>query len=144
MPLLFAHVEGPLPNCHNRIVVKRPAVRGLEENLYLLLVRATRETGVTIRVNSIDTGKHAPKSRHYRGAAVDIDVVNGRPATLANLDAARFWRWLKREGFRSGEREPWSSVLWGPVRSPGNPTAYPHNSHLHVSLGRAALQARSK
>lgn len=113
--------------------------RGLDSHLWAVLKIAVDQTGSHIHISSIDTGKHAKLSRHYRGLAADLWKIGPvgdtpRRADLANPQAVRFARYLAANGFRYKEYGPWGCVLLGPPESAYNETSVDHEDHLHVSI----------
>jgi hypothetical protein len=93
-----------------------------------------REVGLSININSTTGGKHDPKSRHYSGRAVDINMVNGIPVSPSNP----YVRTLQ-EAF---ERHPNIRENFGPGRCvkkvdgrvlPMPKATLKHRTHIHVS-----------
>jgi hypothetical protein len=125
-----------------RIYCSKASVRGLDQNLFAVLKHAVTVTGLSINLNSVDTGKHAPNSRHYKGLAVDINKVGEdadsmEQATLQNKSAMRLYFWLRSAGFQIGERQRGQSVpgvIFGPIGHKFNPSGSPHARHLHASI----------
>lgn len=135
----FAGQAGILYANVGQLHVSKAPTKGVDENLWAVLKTAVDTLRLALNINSIDTGKHVPTSRHYTGRAVDINKVGAagtvwRQATLHNSDAMRLVRWLQAHGFRAGEGGPWPAVIFGPPHSALNPTGVDHSSHLHVSL----------
>ena len=145
---IMAGKKGLVYSSTGQIHFVNAPVKGIDQNLWACLKIAVDQTGLFIRVNSVDTGAHVPGSRHYQGRAVDIDQVVragvdlGRlpaslsSANLTNREAAKFYRYLRENGFHIGEGRPWPAVIWGPPHSHINPTSINHSTHIHVSLPR--------
>lgn len=128
------------------ITCVRPPIRGIDSHLWACLKILVDQQQLHIEINSVDTGKHAPHSRHYRGLAVDIwkagDVnlpTDGVPlplATVANRALIRAVYYLRAHGWRHEEGGPWSAVLLGEANTPLNHTSVSHATHLHLSIFR--------
>jgi len=123
------------------IDIQTAAIRGVDAHLWGCLKIAADQLTLCLNVNSIDTGKHAKRSRHYEGRAVDINHIQ-RPqgavqqATMGNPHARRLALYLLGSGFKVGEGGNWPAILFGPPHSAYNPTGVDHSTHMHVSLPR--------
>lgn len=130
---------------------KAPKV-GIEQRLLNILIALVEAKKLSISINSVDTGKHVPSSRHYAGRAVDINdihVYGGPPftASLSNPNAVDALQWLVEYGFRAGrENGPYDAVLLGPPGQPYNRTLVSHSTHMHVSIhaGAAAFEVQGE
>jgi hypothetical protein len=124
------------------IWIGKAAIRGVDTMLWGVLKHCVDVLGLRIWCSSIDTGQHAPASRHYQGRAVDISRVckKGQPgdlATVENPEAVRLVNYLLAHGFRIGERyrgQQQPGVIFGPPHTKWNPIAGDHTHHIHVSL----------
>jgi hypothetical protein len=128
------------------IWISKASIRGVNANLWGALKHCVDTLGLKIQVNSIDTGEHAPNSRHYQGRAVDINRVDRMPgpqtaplgrATLGNIEAVRLVSYLLANGFGIGERKRGQSqdgVIFGPPGHKWNPTSSDHHHHIHISI----------
>lgn len=76
----------------------------------------------------------ARNSRHKRGKAIDIDLVDGKSATLGNPAAVKLAEWLIARGFGPGERTGQPGLLFGPVGTRWNSSSFDHSTHLHFSV----------
>lgn len=119
--------------------VKAPVV-GIDSHLLTLTEDVVSDLGLSLTINSVDTGQHVPDSRHYDGRAEDIDELHPYgsdpiPVTLANPHAVAFVDHLIANGFTAGhENGPYAAVLFGPVGTKWNMTDVPHEHHIHVSV----------
>ncbi len=112
---------------------------GIDSHLLSDLKQIVDELGIRVWSSSIDTGKHAVRSRHYRGLADDIwriATVGQEPelVTTTNHWARLVARTLGQHGFRHYENGRWACVLLGPPMSEFNKTKVNHSDHLHISL----------
>jgi len=125
-----------------KIFCLKAPTRGIEERLYQTTVEMVDTLGFSIQIFSVDTGKHAPRSRHYTGRAEDITDVHlygeeSQPCTMHNPHAIAMVEWLMAHGFQAGrENGPYDAVLLGPVGTTFNRTKSPHANHAHVSIFR--------
>lgn len=92
------------------------------------------ELGVTININSTTGGDHAKDSNHYRGKAVDINRVDGKPVGPDNEAARRLQEALRnhpniRENFGPYINEK----THGGVTTPRPEMGSSHPTHIHVS-----------
>ena len=142
---VHAHEIGLLYASEGSLWVSKPAIRGIDSHLFACLKIACDECQLALNVNSIDTGEHAPNSRHYQGRAVDINKVvvsgqsfkaTGAQATLENPRALKLLHYLLAQGFRIGEGGAWPGLFFGPPHTRYCPIAVDHSRHLHVSLPR--------
>jgi len=123
-----------------KIYVARAPREGMVVKLFKLTCQAVDELGFSIIVSSVDTGKHAPRSRHYTGRAEDIADVhvygeNYQHATMANPHARRLVEWFIAHGFKAGrESGAYNAVLFGPVGGVWNATRSDHSDHIHSSV----------
>lgn len=76
--------------------------------------------GYYYRVTSIAGGSHSRKSRHYIGAAFDVDKINGIKVGYGNPHYRAFMKACKRKGATE-------------MKCPGD--RY-HNSHVHIAWPR--------
>jgi hypothetical protein len=144
---VHAGVTGCVYEGRGQIWISTASIRGVDANLWGALKHCVDVLGLKIQVNSIDTGQHAPASRHYQGRAVDINRVEqavgspqGAPswrATTGNTSACRLVSYLLANGFGIGERRRGQSqagVIFGPPGHQWNPTSSDHHHHIHVSI----------
>jgi hypothetical protein len=123
-----------------KIYCDKAPTRGIQERLLNQTIAMVDELGFSIVIFSVDTGKHAPRSRHYTGRAEDITDVHvyGQdpyPATMANPHAMRMVEWFVHHGHMAGrENGPYDAVLFGPCGQALNRTRSPHVHHAHVSI----------
>lgn len=119
--------------------IKAPRI-GIDEHLLLLAQAVASDLGLVLTINSVDTGKHVPGSRHYDGRAFDTDEMHayGQEPELvsaANAHAVALVDHLVLCGFTAGhENGPYPAVLFGPVGTHWNATTIDHSSHVHVSV----------
>ena len=73
-------------------------------------------SGWSFRVTELAGGSHSAKSRHYAGAAFDVDYINGIKVGRGNSHVKGFMRKCRQLGARE-------------VRGPGTPG---HRTHVHV------------
>lgn len=135
----LAGKAGEVHHGAGRIFFANAPLKGIDANLFRLLVTVVDELKLAIHVSSVDTGAHVVNSRHYQGRAVDISRVGDAGgmvmiATLTNKGALRLVTTLLVEGFNVGEGRPQAAVLFGPIRSTFNNSAINHADHIHVSL----------
>lgn len=110
-----------------------------DAQLYSDLVTALRELGFTVLITDAFRGSRervgAKGSRHKRGKALDIGLVNGRTASLQNPDCVTLTRWFIAHGYvPGGERGNDRALLLGPVGTRWNRTNIDHTTHLHISI----------
>jgi hypothetical protein len=123
-----------------KIYVIRAPIRGMEERLFDQTVAMVDALGFSIQILSVDTGKHAPRSRHYTGRAEDITDVHPygggqMVCTLENPYARLMVEWFMANGFQAGrENGPYDAILLGPAGTPWNKTKVPHEHHAHASI----------
>lgn len=136
-------IYGPAQGGKGRIYISKGAVHGINDSLWAVLKIAVDTLGIGLNINSIDTGKHVPTSRHYDGRAVDINQVwevgsdHRTQATTGNPCAVRLLRLLAAHGFAVGhENGPHAAVLLGPCGGEWNQTEVDHSTHMHVSVYR--------
>lgn len=138
--LIHAGETGELYENVGRLTVSKAAIRGIDLHLWAVLKICADELKLWLNVNSIDTGRHVPKSRHYQGRAADVNQVTpiaastGSPAVLTNPAALLLIDYLLAGGFYVGEYRPWPAVLFGPPKTRWNPSRVDHRTHLHCSL----------
>lgn len=72
----------------------------------------TRYSGGCPVITSVVEGKHSPKSKHYRGFAIDVRTHMGRGTRM------RIWRALKESlpGFDVVDEGSHIHIEWDPVR----------------------------
>jgi len=123
-----------------KIYVARAPREGMVTKLFYLTCQAVDDLRFSIVVSSVDTGKHAPRSRHYTGRAEDISDVHVygeayQAATMANEHARRLVEWFIAHGFHAGrESGAYNAVLFGPVGGVWNKTSSDHSDHIHSSV----------
>lgn len=124
-----------------RVVFRRAPERGIDLQLFGLLKHLVEALGISIHVSSVDTGKHAPRSRHYAGCAVDIiELAVGfrdwQECRAGNDLVEQLLRYLEKGGFAHGEGRPAPAVLFGPPGSTWNRSPVDHQDHIHLSIPR--------
>lgn len=139
---VLAGQSGVLYDQRGLIKVREGAnLRGVDGNLWRTLKAVVDELGIQIYLYSIDSGKHAPTSRHYSGRAVDISRI-GKPGgvydhvTVQHPLAMKLAEWLLAHGFGPGERDRKGSIpglIFGAKGSRLNPNAADHLDHIHLS-----------
>jgi hypothetical protein len=138
-------IYGPNQGGKGRLSISKASAHGINENLWACLKIAVDALGLSLNINSIDTGQHVPTSRHYDGRAVDINHIGTAGAdrgslpqtTASNPHAVALLRFLVDNGFVAGhENGPHAAVLLGPIGSKWNATDVDHATHMHVSLPR--------
>lgn len=122
------------------VIFQKAPVVGIDANLFGVLKAAADACSLCLSVSSIDTGSHVPGSRHYQGRAADVDEIGPSPEKLAEVRVGgpaseKLANWLYDEGFHYGEGGPWPAILFGPPHTLRNPSAIPHEHHIHVSIG---------
>lgn len=123
------------------IIVAKAARVGVDSHLWAALSLAVEAVGICVVLNSIDTGTHAPTSRHYVGCAVDSDSMGSdhlrlTAVTVANPHAIALVKWLLAQGWKNHEGGPFPGLMLGDVHTTYNATGVPHSHHLHVSIQR--------
>jgi hypothetical protein len=141
-------VTGKVHGGKGEIFIVRAAVIGVDRHLMALLMAVVDELRIAMSLNSLDTGEHAPHSRHFSGRAADCSMIGAKggplmPATLLNRYAVRYAEFLGAHGMRHYEQGPWGAVLLGPVHTSLNQTGTAHVHHLHTSIaaGRPSAAA---
>lgn len=76
----------------------------------------------SININSTTGGQHSKESRHYKGAAIDIDAINGQAVNADNPMVKKVQEWLESNGFADQENV---GPTWRNRKVGG------HNKHLH-------------
>lgn len=77
----------------------------------------------------------ATRSRHKRGKALDIGLVNGQTARLSNQAALDMVRWFQGKGYVvEGTVGGRPGFLFGPCGHAWNPSGFDHSTHLHLSV----------
>lgn len=138
--LILAGEEGQVYLNVGKIAITKPAIRGMDQNMFACLKIAVDALKLSIQVNSIDTGFHSVRSRHYTGRAVDINKISVMgdttpdQAMMTNKHAREMVEYLLAGGFHIGEGKPWAAILFGPPRTRWNPSTSDHTAHLHLSL----------
>ena len=111
----------------------------VSEHLAAIIENAVRATNVSINVNSTSGGKHAPRSFHKFGFAVDINQINNKridDPSSAN-DVRRFQQFVSQH--------PDVAECFGPfinIRKRGTQVSQmpqlraKHLNHLHISSQR--------
>ena len=86
------------------------------DNRMLWAMHYLTRSGWSFRVTELTGGSHSKKSRHYDGAAFDVDYINGIKVGRGNPHVKGFMRRCRQLGARE-------------VRGPGIPG---HRTHVHV------------
>lgn len=123
------------------IIVAKAAVVGIDDHLWMVAQILVEQMGFCMLINSIDTGTHAPDSRHFVGCAFDTDMIGVdhthlRAVNVLSSLAVQAATWLHSQGFEYHEMGPHAAVLLGPVHSSMNETGSSHVGHMHISIQR--------
>ncbi len=131
----------PVPNAGNIHVQDRESERHTDQRLLNDLTQALTELGLTVTITdaarSAHAGYGAKNSRHIQGKALDIGLVNGKTASLANPDAVRLVQWFISRGYVTeggGHSGGHAAFLFGPIGSRWNPSGFDHSTHIHLSV----------
>ena len=90
------------------------------DNRMLRAMKGLIRDGYSFRVTELAGGSHSSKSRHYAGAAFDVDYINGIKVGWGNPYHRRFMKRCRQLGASD-------------VRGPGDRG---HRSHVHVEWPR--------
>jgi hypothetical protein len=124
--------------------------RRTDNRLLQTIYQAARELGFDLRIDSAFRHRvvagSSNRSNHMIGKAVDIDLVNGKPASLdhpnrpTNRDAMELVRWLIAHGHVPGSDGGSSpGVIFGKKSGQGGELGWNrvdenHHHHVHVSV----------
>ncbi|HLN61322.1 MAG TPA: hypothetical protein VK464_07170 [Symbiobacteriaceae bacterium] len=89
----------------------------LSANMLSAMVKLAQS--YSFEVSEIAGGSHSSNSKHYKGLAFDVAVINGRPVSSTNPD----WKNFKKAAEKLGAY----------VLGPGDPD---HDDHLHVQFSQ--------
>jgi hypothetical protein len=134
----------PISNSGRITILDRESERFTDARLLADLNQALTELNLSVTISDATRSSHATygagNSRHHRGKALDIAVVNNKPAALGhprwpdNQEAVRLAQWFINRGYGPGEHGNRPGLLFGPVGTVWNTSSFNHNNHLHLSV----------